>query len=205
MIPIVMASVTEGNAFVLRRKTDIVPPPANGDVMEKVHTVAADDDFDVEDEELEEPIVESDDADFEGEPDDVPFDEEDIDLDELGDDDEVLVDDDDDALVDDVVEDEEDVVVEVVRPKAEDEDEDDIELDPDDVEASLDDILKDRLVIEEVEIEDDEELPDTDNRDSESSVVIPKRPDEFVCQSCFLVKHPSQLADKARTLCRDCV
>jgi hypothetical protein len=26
-----------------------------------------------------------------------------------------------------------------------------------------------------------------------------------VCSSCFLVKHPSQLADPARQLCRDCV
>jgi hypothetical protein len=28
---------------------------------------------------------------------------------------------------------------------------------------------------------------------------------EFVCKSCFLVKSKSQLADKARQLCRDCV
>ena len=27
---------------------------------------------------------------------------------------------------------------------------------------------------------------------------------EFVCKRCFLVKHRSQLADKKRTLCRDC-
>jgi hypothetical protein len=26
-----------------------------------------------------------------------------------------------------------------------------------------------------------------------------------VCQSCFLVKHPSQLADAKRKLCADCV
>jgi hypothetical protein len=26
-----------------------------------------------------------------------------------------------------------------------------------------------------------------------------------VCQSCFLVKHPSQLADATRMYCRDCV
>jgi hypothetical protein len=25
-----------------------------------------------------------------------------------------------------------------------------------------------------------------------------------VCKRCFLVKHRSQLADKKRTLCRDC-
>ena len=28
---------------------------------------------------------------------------------------------------------------------------------------------------------------------------------EFVCQSCFLVKHPSQLADDKAMLCADCV
>ena len=28
---------------------------------------------------------------------------------------------------------------------------------------------------------------------------------EFVCQNCFLVKRTSQLADKRRKLCRDCV
>jgi hypothetical protein len=29
--------------------------------------------------------------------------------------------------------------------------------------------------------------------------------DEFVCASCFLVKRTTQLADKRRSLCRDCV
>ena len=38
-----------------------------------------------------------------------------------------------------------------------------------------------------------------------ASARVPKRPGEFVCQSCFLVKHPSQLADGKRMLCRDCV
>ncbi len=28
---------------------------------------------------------------------------------------------------------------------------------------------------------------------------------EFVCQNCFLVKRTSQLADKRRKFCRDCV
>ena len=34
--------------------------------------------------------------------------------------------------------------------------------------------------------------------------VVPQQPTEFVCKKCFLVKHRSQLADKKRTLCRDC-
>ena len=78
--------------------------------------------------------------------------------------------------------------------------------DPDDVEASLDDILKDRLVIEDDgPDDDDDETPDLDDRGEGASVVIPRRPDEFVCQSCFLVKHVSQIADDAKQLCRDCV
>lgn len=28
--------------------------------------------------------------------------------------------------------------------------------------------------------------------------------DEFLCQNCFLLKRPSQLADKRRQLCNDC-
>lgn len=30
------------------------------------------------------------------------------------------------------------------------------------------------------------------------------RPDEFVCQSCFLVKRTSQLANKKKMICKDC-
>ena len=84
----------------------------------------------------------------------------------------------------------------------EDEDEDE-EPEDDDVEASLDVILKERLVVED-EPEDDE-LADVDDRSEPSERVLPKQPDEFVCRSCFLVKHPSQLADKKKMLCRDCV
>jgi len=84
---------------------------------------------------------------------------------------------------------------------AEDEDEEDEE--DEDVEASLDVILKERLVVED-EPEDDE-IVDTDDRTEGTDQVLPKQPGEFVCRSCFLVKHASQLADKKRMLCRDCV
>ena len=40
--------------------------------------------------------------------------------------------------------------------------------------------------------------------DPAESRVIPMQETEFVCKRCFLVKHRSQLADKKRTLCRDC-
>lgn len=86
-----------------------------------------------------------------------------------------------------------------------DDDEEDDDLDPDDVEAGLDVILKDRLVVVDEEVDEDEETPDPDERVEGSNRVPTKRPEEFVCASCFLVKHPGQLADPERLLCRDCV
>ncbi len=175
----------------------------------RCRAVAADDDDFEEETELEAELPEAEgefDGEFDGELEEADLEDGEFDLDELADDElegDPLGDEDDDALVVDELEVPE---PEAVRPKAEDEEEEDEDtLDPDDVEASLDDILKDRLVIEEVEVDDDEETPDVDDRGSETSVVIPKRPDEFVCQSCFLVKHPSQMADKTHLLCRDCV
>jgi hypothetical protein len=93
----------------------------------------------------------------------------------------------------------------VVTEEEDDEDEDDDVLDPDDVEAGLDVILKDRLVAIDEEDEEDEETPEVEERGDGSTKVLPKRPGEFVCESCFLLKHPSQLADPVRMLCRDCV
>ena len=143
------------------------------------------------------------------------------DLDELADDDDDLIaedglaiaDDDDDAelvAVEEVV----DVDVEVpVVPKAtakagaateEADDEDEEEPDDEDVEASLDTILKERLVVEEPE--EDEDAPEPEDRSGDGvERVLPKQPGEFVCRSCFLVKHPNQLADRKKMLCRDCV
>jgi hypothetical protein len=147
------------------------------------------------------------------------------DLDELVDDDLIaedglaLPDDDDDdvdvVVVDDEVDDVVDVVVETpdvpeagakVATKAGEESEEDDEEEPDDedVEASLDTILKERLVVEEVE--DDEDTPEPEDRTGDGvERVLPKQPGEFVCRSCFLVKHPNQLADRKKMLCRDCV
>ena len=89
------------------------------------------------------------------------------------------------------------------RAAEETEEEEEDEPEDEDVEASLDVILKERLVVED-EVED-EELAEVDDRSGETERVLPKQPDEFVCRSCFLVKHPSQLADKKKMLCRDCV
>ncbi len=90
----------------------------------------------------------------------------------------------------------------VVGEESDDDEEE--EPDDEDVEASLDTILKERLVVEEVE--DDEEAVEPEERSADGvERVLPKQPGEFVCRSCFLVKHPNQLANKKRMLCRDCV
>jgi Domain of unknown function (DUF4193) len=140
--------------------------------------------------------------------------EADIDEDALVDidDDDPLDDDDDIVEIDD---DDDEVGVEVVeiltaapaavveRSGEADEEEEEEEPEDEDVEASLDVILKERLVVED-EPEDDE-ATDQEDRTEGNERVLPKQPDEFVCRSCFLVKHPSQLADKKNLLCRDCV
>jgi len=148
----------------------------------------------------------------------------DDDLDDLADDiidpeedlDEVVLDDGVDAVDEDDVDAVDDITLdEVVVPgvttakavpaageDTDEEDEDDE--DDEDVEASLDMILKERLVVEEPE-EDEDDVLEADDRSDGVERVLPKQPDEFVCRSCFLVKHPSQLADKERLLCRDCV
>jgi hypothetical protein len=145
------------------------------------------------------------------------------DLDELADDEDLIEedaldiaeDDDDDAIAE--VDVDEDVEVDAVVPTEADakvtpkvatgdetEEEDEEEPDDEDVEASLDTILKERLVVEEVE--DDDEVPEVEDRSGDGvERVLPKQPGEFVCRSCFLVKHPNQLADRKAMLCRDCV
>jgi hypothetical protein len=137
-------------------------------------------------------------------------------LDELAEDDDELIADDPLALEDDEdpvavieVDVEEDVPAGTAKAVAkaageETEEEEEEEPDDEDVEASLDTILKERLVVEEVE--DDEETPEPEDRSADGvERVLPKQPGEFVCRSCFLVKHGNQLADKKKMLCRDCV
>ncbi len=148
-------------------------------------------------------------------PDEAELEELDEDLDEVDLDDEPI-DDDDEVLDDEVLED--DVVVAgepervthvVVPVRDDDEDDDEVEeADSDDVEASLDVILKERLVViddEDDDDDDDDDSTDGDERTDSILKVLPKQPGEFVCQSCFLVKHPSQLADREAMICRDCL
>lgn len=156
----------------------------------------ADDADDLPDDELDE-------EDLEDDPEDGELDEEDLEEDDL---DDALVD--DDLAVDAGDDDDEDEPEEEPRAKiTDDEDEDDEDLlDPDDVEADLDTILKDRIAAAEEEEDDEESEPtDAEDRAGETGKIAPRRPGEFVCQSCFLVKSPSQLADAGSQLCVDCV
>ena len=90
---------------------------------------------------------------------------------------------------------------------AEEEDDDVVDLDeelhPDDVEEALDVVLRERTVAAGLEDEEDEE-DEPDDRGEGSTKIVPRRPGEFLCSSCFLVLPRHQLADEKRMLCRDC-
>ncbi|MEX1038335.1 MAG: DUF4193 family protein [Acidimicrobiia bacterium] len=118
--------------------------------------------------------------------------------------------------------DEEDLEVDIEDPEVDDfeedvdavdfgdDDDDDEEQDEETTEALeelesqelqlLDEEKDDNLLVDEVEVLRAirrEEL--TMNVDAQS-----KRADEFVCQSCFMLKRTSQLANKRKQLCADC-
>jgi hypothetical protein len=161
------------------------------------------------------------DEEFDEEPD---LDDDDIDEDDLGDEDladDVLDDDDDDVEdvdgidldIDAELEPEIPVATVVAPDEAKDEDEEDDVLDldeelhPDDVEAPLDALLQERTAsatLEDDEEEIDEEEGDADDRGEGPTRIVPRRPGEFLCSSCFLVLPRNQLADEERMLCRDC-
>jgi len=72
--------------------------------------------------------------------------------------------------------------------------------------------IQDLLVKQEARAEEEEETEDSvltltrdELRDESLAVkVVPPQPNEFTCRNCYLVKHRSQLKDKAKMLCRDC-
>jgi Domain of unknown function (DUF4193) len=97
------------------------------------------------------------------------------------------------------------------KPATGEEDEDVLDLDeelhPDDVEEPLDVLLQERtatITLEDEDEEAEEEEPDVDERGDGPTRIMPRRPGEFLCASCFLVLPRSQLADPKRMLCRDC-
>ncbi|NBU95369.1 MAG: hypothetical protein EBS20_05660, partial [Actinobacteria bacterium] len=74
------------------------------------------------------------------------------------------------------------------RRAANDGDDDDEDMvNPDDVEADLDTILKDRMVTVTVDDDDEEETPVVEERGEVVEGVKPKRADEQMCPSCFLL------------------
>jgi Domain of unknown function (DUF4193) len=151
------------------------------------------------------------DDDFEDEP---TLDEEDIDEDVLEED---FVED-DDVLEDDLVEEIDPEIIDVVAvvpgilvapaETADEDEEDDVvdldeELHPDDVEEALDVVLRERTVAAGLE-EDEEDDEEPDDRGEPGTKIVPRRENEFLCKSCFLVLPRHQLADEKRMICRDC-
>ena len=151
-----------------------------------------------------------------------------VDDDDLAVDDDLVVDDDlDDDLVDDAVI-ELDLAAEVLvdapgpvvaksdaappAKRADDEDDDVVDLDeelhPDDVETPLDALLEEKTAAAKME-DDEEDLEEEEPEGAElgdgPGRIVPRRPTEFHCSSCFLLLPRSQLADEERMLCRDCV
>ena len=153
------------------------------------------------------------DDEFEDEPE---LDEEDLDeevvIEEEFDDDALL--EDDDEVVDPLVDVEGVVIPPVVglvpvpaEPAVEEEEDDDVvdldeELHPDDVEEALDVVLRERTVAAGLEGEDDDDEPDEPGEGG--TKIVPRRENEFLCRSCFLVLPRHQLADEKRMICRDC-
>jgi Domain of unknown function (DUF4193) len=158
------------------------------------------------------------DEEFDDEPE---IDDEDIADDDLVDED--LVDDDEGDDID-LLDDELDVSPEVPVPvvtdettattieTTEEEDDDgvvdlDEELHPDDVEEPLDVLLQERTAsatLEDDEEDLEEEEADGDDRADGPTRIVPRRPDEFLCQSCFLLLPLRRLADPERQFCDDC-
>jgi hypothetical protein len=98
-----------------------------------------------------------------------------------------------------VLEDIEEVLPEVVVP-----DDDDV-ADDADVELALDEVLAETIRRSSTP-EDDEEAPgDLDTSIDPAETILPKQDDEFRCRSCRLLKKTSQLADRSKMLCRDCI
>ena len=103
------------------------------------------------------------------------------------------------------------VVTDATGTDAADEDDDVVDLDeelhPDDVEEPLDVLLQERTASATLEDDEDED-EDDDDAGAEGgdgpTRIVPRRPGEFLCSSCFLVLPRNQLADEARMLCRDC-
>jgi len=84
------------------------------------------------------------------------------------------------------------------------EDDDDV-VDDADIEMALDQVLAETILRTSVPEDDDEAPVETDPTVDAAEAILPKQDDEFRCKSCRLLKKTSQLADRSKMLCRDCV
>jgi hypothetical protein len=83
-------------------------------------------------------------------------------------------------------------------------DDDDV-VDDADVELALDEVLAETVRRSTTPEEDDDISLESDPLVDALETILPKQDDEFRCKSCRLLKKISQLADPAKSLCRDCV
>ena len=88
---------------------------------------------------------------------------------------------------------------------ASDDSEEETDVDPSQLEASYEEVFKKRAEGEDDEEESLLEMTREERLESLSVRAVPRQSNEFVCSNCHLVKHNSQLADRRRKLCRDCV
>jgi hypothetical protein len=98
-----------------------------------------------------------------------------------------------------VVDVEDEIVPEVVIP-----DDDDV-ADDADVELALDEVLAETIRRSSTPEDDDEAPGEIDPLVDPTETILPKQDDEFRCSSCRLLKKTTQLADRSKMLCRDCV
>ena len=145
------------------------------------------------------------------------FDEEEL---AEGFDEEVVGDELDDELVDDGVDSDEEavedvLVVDAVAEEVEEDDEetkaevvvvdDDDVIDDADVELALDEVLAETILRTSITDDDEDGPVEVDPNLESSETILPKQDDEFRCLSCRLLKKTSQLANRQKMLCRDCV
>ena len=129
------------------------------------------------------------------------LDEEDLAPEDIEDDDPLVV---EVALVDEDEEEPTETAEEIAvraKKRRDEEDDDEDEVDPDDVEADLDTILKDRIAaVEEEEDEEEEEVAPRAAPETPDGV-IPKRANEFTCPGCFLLVNRGQFGPQNDMRC----
>ena len=119
------------------------------------------------------------------------FDDEDFDGDE-----EAVSDDDAEADSEDEDEDEDDDDV----PLPAEDDDDDEEVHPSDVEADLEEILRDRIAASDDDDEEDEE-EEAPGPAKAAPSVAPPRSDEWTCNQCFLIVSMTQFGSRESPVC----